>query len=512
MKFLSRSVPLTFLLMLSAALSTLQARETRSERLLGREIRYLVEQSRTPHTLKALDVFSRRRHKTIYSSLSELLLQPASNLKIVTTSFALHDLGPDYTFTTPFDFAGVQRSDTLLGDLLVVGKGDPIISVGDLDSAAEAISQSGISVVTGNLVVDVSRFDSLQWGSGWMWDDEPEPYAMFIGPAEVSHDVVSVNVTLNASGTGLSITTDPATSFIKVDDRAVPGPVDTLDVTREMIGGVNTIVVTGTYTRFYGGETYQFSVRHPGHYFGAIFRELLKKHGVKIEGSLVVTRNYTNHLPHVQVFTLMHSIDTVVTYTNKVSDNLGAECFLREVPMAMADEVGSAKNGIKLEKKFLALCGVDTTEYHIFDGSGVSHYNLITPDAIVKVLRFDLDQPYTKVFLQSLPIAGEDGTLEDRMTQDYVRGRVIAKTGSISGVRTLSGYVFIPGDTLVFSMMMQNIGWDPDSLKALENRLCSVLAQYSANSRIFARNLRRYRLGTYGLVRYESRKPAHKQP
>ena len=127
---------------------------------------------------------------------------------------------------------------------------------------------------------------------------------------------------------------------------------------------------------------------------------------------------------------------------------------------------------------------------------------MITPNAIVKVLRYNLDQPYKDIFIHSLPISGVDGTLEDRMTDDYVCGRISAKTGSISGVRTLSGYVIIPGDTLVFSMMMQNIGWDPDSMDALQDSLCSVLAQYSANSRVFARNLRRYRLGTYGIVRW----------
>lgn len=510
MKFSSRSGLLTFFLILLAASTTLHARETRSDRLLGKEIRYLVDRSRSPHTLKAIDVYSRRHNRTVYSSYSGLLLQPASNLKIVTTSFALHNLGSDYTFATPFDFAGVQRSDSLVGDLLVVGKGDPIISVADLDSAAEAISQSGISVVTGNLVVDVSKFDSLQWGAGWMWDDEPEPYAMFIGPAEVAHDVVDVDVALDSLRNGLIVTMAPSTSFIKVEDRAVPGLVDTLDVTRKMVGGVNTIVIEGTYTGDFQGETYEFSVRHPARYFGTIFRELLKKHDVKIDGDLVVTRHYTNHIPHVQVFTLSHSIDTVVTYTNKVSDNLGAECFLREVPME-AGEVGSAKNGIKLERAFLALCDVDTTAFHIFDGSGVSHYNLITPNAIVKVLRFDLNQPYRNIFLHSLPIAGVDGTLEHRMMEPYLRGRVIAKTGSISGVRTLSGYVFVPGDTLVFSMMMQNIGWDPDSMDVLQNKICAVLAQYNSNSRIFARNLRVYRLGTYGIVRYERRSSVRKE-
>lgn len=507
MTHFNKSLAFTILFLTLISSLPVIARETRSEWLLRREIDYMIARSKSPHTIKAIDVYSTRYRRTIYRRHAALLLNPASNLKIVTTSFALHSLGKDYIFATPFYFAGVQRSDSLIGDLVVVGKGDPIISLDDLDSAAAAISEAGVRVVTGNLVVDISRFDSLQWGAGWMWDDEPEPYAMFIGPAEFDHDVVAVNVSLDSSGRHLVVETEPQTSFIKVEDLARRGATDTINVTRQMIHGVNTIVVTGTYTGYFVPQTYEFSVRHPAHYFGTIYKELLTQHGVYVAGSLSVTRSYPDHLPRVQVFTLEHSIDTVVTYTNKVSDNLGAECMLRVVPMETANEIGSAKNGIALERKFLALCGVDSTEYYIVDGSGVSHYDLITPNAIVHVLRYDLHQPYKDIFTNSLPIAGVDGTLQDRMMQDYVRGRVHAKTGSIEGVRTLSGYVFNPGDTLVFSMMMQNMAWDADTMRTLQDNICSVLSQYSANSRIFARNLRRFRIGTYGIVRYRRREP-----
>lgn len=507
MKLLASTFLLTILLLIFAPLTPLHARETRSQRILRTEISYMIARTKTPRTLKAIDIYSRKYQRTIYSSYSGLLLHPASNLKIVTTSFALHCLGSDYRFATPFELAGVQRSDSLIGDLVVVGKGDPILDTDDLDSAAGAISKTGIRVITGDLVIDISRFDSLQWGAGWMWDDEPEPYAMFISPASLDHDVVVVIVSLDSSGRTLDVSTEPQTGFIRVENDAVQGETDTIRVTREMIHGVNTIVVTGTYTGAFLPETYEFSVRHPAHYFGTVLRELLNKYGVTVGGSLVVTRDFTDHLPRVQAYTLTHSIDTVITYTNKVSDNLGAECLLREVPPSIYQEVGSAKNGITLEKDFLELCGVDSAQYHIVDGSGVSHYDLITPNAIVRVLRFDLDQPYKDIFLHSLPIAGEDGTLEDRMTNDCVKGRVLAKTGSIEGVRTLSGYVLIPDDTLVFSMMMQNFAANGDSMDALQDSICSVLAQYDANSRIFTRNLRKFRIGTYGIVRYRKSSP-----
>ncbi len=501
---------LAFLGFLSPSITN--AKETASERLLRREISFMISRSKSPRTLKAIEVFSRRRQKAIYRSHAGLLLHPASNLKIVTTSFALHALGSDYLFATPFEFAGVQRSDTLDGDLVVVGNGDPILSYNDLDSAARAIHNTGIHVVTGDLVVDISKFDSLRWGAGWMWDDEPEPYAMFIGPASFDHDVITVDISLDSSSGRLRVTTDPSTRFARIENEALPGTIDSVSATRIMADDVNTIVVSGTYTNVFSAQTYEFSIRHPGRYLGTVLEESLERLGVEIEGRVVVTRAYTDHSPRVQVFNLTHSIDTVLTYTNKVSDNLGAECLLRDVPVATAGEIGSAENGIKLEEEFLKLCRIDTTEYYIVDGSGVSHYNLITPEAIVKLLRFDLDQPYGALFFKTLPVAGIDGSLEKRMLQDYVRGKIHAKTGSINGVRTLSGYVVIPRDTLVFSMMMQNFAANGDSMEALQDSICSVLAQYSPSRRTFARNLRKHRIGTYGIVPKRRRATVRRKP
>lgn len=506
------------IVLISATTIQARARETRSEYLLKREIGFIVRQSKSPRTIKAIEVYSRRHRKILYHSYSQLLLHPASNLKIVTTSCALQNLGGNYNFKTMFEATGDQRADTLFGNLVAVGGGDPILSCPDLDSAAQAISGSGIRYVTGNLVIDIAKFDSIQWGNGWMWDDEPASFAMFISPTCLDHNTITVNVSLDPVVHKLLVTTQPETRFVKIACDAVPGITDSLYVTRIMVNDTNTIYVGGTYTNDLAPSTYDFSVRHPAHYFGTVLRELLENHDVQIGGRLVVTRSVPDPFGLKNVFTLRHSIDTVITYTNKMSDNLGAECFLREVPPEIYGEIGSAKNGIDIEKQYLQECGIDTTQYYIVDGSGVSHYDLITPSAIVKVLTHILNEPTRNIFFHSLPVAGYDGTLANRMTQSYVRGKVHAKTGSISGVSTLSGYVIIPRDTLVFSMMMQNFVGSEDSMLALQNRLCALLTQYSDNSRIFARNLIRYRIGTYGVPReayyrrrHESRK-IHNRP
>jgi len=494
-----------------------RGKETKSQILLRREIDFFIKKSRTPQTVKAIEIYSRKNRKILFQSDSQLLLRPASNLKIVTTSFALHNLTSSYEFKTLFLVSGIRRDEAIEGNLIVELCGDPIVTDGDLDSVARSISQSGIRRITGNLIIDVSQFDSLQWGSGWMWDDEPGDYQMFISPACLDHNAIIANVSLDSLNHHLSITTTPQTNFVHILSTAVPDTTDSLFVTRVMENDTNTIVVSGKYSPHLRQFQDAFSVRHPAHYFGTVLKEMLSKHGIKLSGEVLVEpRDWRPRTESMidTLFILEHSIDTVITYTNKVSDNLGAECLLRIVPNAIYGQTGSAENGLKLEKDFLTQCGVDSSQYFIVDGSGLSHYDLITPEAIVSVLNCNLNQMVknpdsanstggmAEIFVHSLPIAGKDGTLEKRMCRNFEIGKVVAKTGSISGVSTLSGYVMLPKDTLIFSMMMQNfIPGNGDSMRTLQDSICTLLALYNTNARLYRRGLIKYHVGTYGAAR-----------
>ncbi len=388
--------------------------------------------------------------------------------------------------------------------------GDPIITHADLDSAAGVISQSGIRRIDGNIVIDVSKFDSLEWGSGWMWDDEPDDYQMFISPACLDHNTIMVNVSFDSTTHRLSITTQPSTGFVHIVSTAVADTTDSLFVTRVMTSDTNTILGRGKYSSHLRPFESTYSVRYPAQYFGTVFDEMLAKHGTILHGE-VLTEKETSKPERERdtLFTLEHSIDSVITYINKESDNLGAECLLRIVPSEIYGEIGSAENGVKLEEDYLAKCGIDSTEYYIVDGSGLSHYDLITPDAIVKLLRHNLDEPFKDVFLHSLPVAGKDGTLDKRMCGEFTKGKVLAKTGSISGVSTFSGYVLLPKDTLVFSMMMQNFITTGDSMRALQDSLCNVLVSYSGSYKTFVHNLRHHDIGSYGAT--HNRQPLHRR-
>ena len=496
MKVRSFFIALIFLSLLSSGVT---ARQYPSELVLKKNIDHLVKISRTDRTIKSLTIYSRRWHKIIYSLNSKLLLRPASNLKIITTSSALHYLGPDYNFKTKVSYSGSLRGHHLDGDLVVLPSGDPVLCLNDIDSMAASVYKYGIDSISGNIIVYTNMFDSLQWGNGWMWDDEPSPFAMFISPACVNHNTINISVLRDSISNKLFVLMDPPTSFVSVEINALPGLKDSIVANRIDSCSFNIVKIDGSFTSNFTREDYSFSIRHPARYFGTLLKEALQQNRMIVRGNVLVRRDSPVLSENLSIATIAHKIDTVITYTNKMSDNLGAECLLRTVPYEMFHQTGSAENGIAFVKQFLSMCGVDSTEYHLVDGSGVSHYNLITSEAIARVLDQILDEPMAirKIFINSLPIAGVDGTLENRMKFDSLTHRIVAKTGSISGVSTLSGYVFVPGDTLIFSMMMQNFAGKSKPFRQLQDEICHVLYYFNQNAKKFQKELRIHHLGLF---------------
>jgi D-alanyl-D-alanine carboxypeptidase/D-alanyl-D-alanine-endopeptidase (penicillin-binding protein 4) len=413
----------------------------------------------------------------LYSLNERMLFNPASNQKLFTSAAALLTLGPAYEFAT------TVHLDTGHSLIVVKGHGDPVFSRGDLDSLARAVLPHVDVSRRWRLAVDVSLFDDLYWGEGWTWDEEPAPYGMFITPLTLDNNAITVRTLPGEqAGDSVRVWTEPATSYVRIDNSARTEP-DTvrsrLRFSRKWRDRSNTLTVEGGIAARSRQQSGRVSIWRPELYAGTVFAERLREGGVYVDTVVVDTlRSDTREIGR-----FVHTLDTVITFMNKESDNLSAEVVLKVLAAATTGSPGTARGGLEVVARILAQCGVDTNSIALADGSGLSRYNLTSPSVIVRLLDTLARNPDNFLsFLHSLPIAGIDGTLERRMQGTTAQNNLRAKTGTLSGVTALSGYVRgADGALMAFSILMQNHAGSGRDYRLTQDRICTILSRFRRN-------------------------------
>ncbi|HLP15719.1 MAG TPA: D-alanyl-D-alanine carboxypeptidase/D-alanyl-D-alanine-endopeptidase, partial [Bacteroidota bacterium] len=208
----------------------------------------------------------------LYERNADLLMRPASNMKLLTTAAALIRLGPKFAFTTRFYSDGYVRDSVLYGNLYVKGGGDPDFSSAAIAAiVAEQKSKAGIKRVEGDLVGDDTYFDAQRWGTGWMWDDEPWGYAAFNSALSINRNCVDVRVTpSNTVGAPPIVTIEPDTRYVSVENTAVTAgmnTMNTLEISRKFFERSNTITICGALPLGTSASHETITVLHPEQYF-----------------------------------------------------------------------------------------------------------------------------------------------------------------------------------------------------------------------------------------------------
>ena len=421
--------------------------------------------------------------RVLYERNANKLFHPASNMKLLTTAAALKILGKDFKFRTVLGADSVIRRGELRGSLYVKGSGDPLTTISDIDSLVSSVRSHGIEKVRGGIVGNTSYFDTLYWGAGWMWDDEPDPDEAFISALSVNDNAIEVSVGPGRRiGDAVEATLNPATSFMKVLNSGVTSR-DTLiphiKVTRRR--GENTILIEGRMDPHAAKEQFTLSVWRPELYFLNLLKERLAEAGVKVRGAV----RLDTLAGTLTLAMLSHPIDSVLHKVNKPSDNLAAESLLKAIAAERGGERGSSTVGLSLVESCLAAIGVDTTNMMLYDGSGVSWYNAISPDAMAQLLvKMSRDTDLFKDFYGSLPVAGVDGTLKSRMKGTSAEGNVHAKTGSLTGVSSLSGYATsADGRPLAFSILCNHFPSKLSVLRDMQDKIMELLTGSRLNIR-----------------------------
>ncbi|MET9627640.1 D-alanyl-D-alanine carboxypeptidase/D-alanyl-D-alanine-endopeptidase [Lentzea sp. NPDC006480] len=387
--------------------------------------------------------------EVVYTRSGSRRSQVASNLKVLTTTAALELLGPDYKWKTELQSSGARYGSTLNGDLVLRGTGDPTMSAPRYKALADTLKNSGVTKVSGSLVLDDTAFDSQPYGLGWAWDDEPYSYnaetsALTLSPdAKFSAGTVIVRVKPGAAaGAPVQVSVEPANDQVQIRSTATTGDGG---VTVEREHGTNVINVSGSTSV----ETTTLStVKDPTGLVGSVFKKALADNGIKVVGG--VKRGKAPQGAAVLASEESITLGQLVNPLLKNSNNMLAEVLVKTAG-------GSFTNGVnQLSRKWGGL-GVDANWVEIFDGSGMSRMDEISPDDLSNVLVKAKTKPWFGTWQASLPIAGRDGTLVNRMKGTAAEGKVLAKTGSMSGVSALTGYATTQdGRELAFSLVQNN--------------------------------------------------------
>ena len=438
-----------------------------AERTLAADLERIFSAPVTQHALWGVQVKSLESGRILYARNAGTLMMPASNMKIVTLAAAAETLGWDYRFKTTLETSGTIESGTLTGDLIVRGGGDPTINKRDnraariFDQWAAALKEAGISRIAGNVVGDASAFGGPGLGQGWSWDYLQDGYAAPVGALEYNENTATLTVRPGAAPADDATMELPPSSGLGLIHHVITGPAGSrtaIDIERPdgaWLDVIGSIAVDATpFTR-------EVAVSKPALYFAHALLRALVERGIEVRGLPVESRESKNTLAplprQVLVETSSPPLREIAVTMMKVSQNLYAETLLRAIGGA-AGQAATAERGRAAARAIFTGWNVAPGSYVQADGSGLSRYDYVTAEMIVRLLeRLHGDPRHRDAFVATLPIAGKDGTISTRLRATRAEANAVAKTGSISNVRALSGYVRTrDGELLAFSVLANN--------------------------------------------------------
>jgi D-alanyl-D-alanine carboxypeptidase/D-alanyl-D-alanine-endopeptidase (penicillin-binding protein 4) len=472
-------------------------RKADDSKKLSRAIEQILSDPDVARGFWGIEVVSLDTGNRLYALNENKLFTPASNTKLFTTAAVLALVGPDYRFKTSVESLGtIDKYGRLNSDLIVVGRGDPNLSgrtlpynlhterkappIQVLIDLADQLVAKGLKYVDGDVVADDSYYVFERYGEGWSQDDLVWEWGAPVSALTVNDNVLFVNIMpADRPGERAFLNITPYPEYYRIDNRVVTTPQGSgprkIYINREP--GSNQITFWGNMPQDDAGAGESLAIEDPADFTAKLFRELLEQRGVTIYG-----RPRTRHteLASMQTFSVTtvasgggdvagHSAPAPLVLAshesqpladdlrviNKVSQNLHAELMLRLLGKEKGTS-GSIEGGLEVLRGFLTSADIKPDQFVFYDGSGLSRENLVTPAAVVQLLQYAYGQPWGKMFEDTLPVSGVDGSLNDRLRTPPVKGVVRAKTGSL-GHDALSGYATTTkGQVGAFSILCNN--------------------------------------------------------
>ncbi len=419
------------------------------------------------HAFWGVKIESLTSGRVIYERNADKLFMPASNQKILTTAAALLTLGSDFKFETDLYHNGTIQDSVLNGDLIVAGNGDPTFYTRFFNDPrdlfffwADTLKKIGIKKIKGNIIGDDNAFDDNHLGTGWAYDNLDTWYSAEVGALQFNENYIDLKIIPPAdiSGNAEIIPNIPSSYFKIVNDLKINcDTIISVSVTRPL--NDNNITVSGNLLA--GGRAIENSpsIHNPTLFFTNVLKETLEAKGIEVEGSAIDCDEIVGWFSNQSGFSLINKhysppLKEILKGLMKRSQNMYAETMVRVMGLNKSG-IGSFDEGKKVVEEILAGFGIMPGTYTYVDGSGLTRYDYVSPNQIIKILKGMKSTNLWDIWIELFPIAGVDGTLRTRMKGTSAEGNVKAKTGTISNVRGLSGYLTASdGEEIVFSFLV----------------------------------------------------------
>ncbi len=415
----------------------------------------------------------------LYNRDGDRLFIPASNVKLITTAVALRQLGATTRLrTSVYQLPGNGN----LSNLLVVGRGDPSLTVSGLQSIGQQLQQRGIKQI-GQISFDDGYFRGEQINGDWEWGDLSTDYAPAINGLMLNQNSNPLTVSSQQVGMPLKyVWKDPSLNTWLVDNQSITVLASQEgNISATAIFGKPVIRLTGKLAIDAPPTQIDLPLADPAQSFISAFRQTLIRSSIKIDSVRSISGQSTINLPELAAIN-SPTISELITETNQRSNNIYAEVLLKSIgrthPQHYTSNEDTSNLGIALVKQNLTSIGVDSQAYRLSDGSGLSRHNLVAPTAFVRVLSTMATTPMGQIYRDSLPLSGTSGSLKNRMKGTVAQGIVRAKTGSLSGVASLSGYINPPQySPLVFSIILNQHDRPTSQMTKVIDEIMVVLAR-----------------------------------
>ncbi|WP_156289898.1 D-alanyl-D-alanine carboxypeptidase/D-alanyl-D-alanine endopeptidase [Oceanobacillus salinisoli] len=454
---------------------------------LDEKLNLVLEDERLDGAITGVSVRKADTGEEIYSNNGDIRLHPASNMKLLTAAAALDTLGSNYQFSTEVYTDGQVVGEVLQGNLYIKGKGDPSLLKADLDQFASVLKDKGITKLHGNLIADDTWYDDVRLSQDLNWSDEPfhtgaQVSALTLSP-DHDYDAGTVIVeVMPGKGEKAKVKVTPETDYVTIVNQSkmvAKGEAKTISIEREH--GTNNIIVEGNMPTDGSNSKSWAAVWEPTGYVLDVFQKSLEQNGITFAGN---GKAETGKVPDDATLLVqkesMPLKDLLIPFL-KLSNNGHGEVLTKEMGMVVEGE-GSWDAGLDVMKNVIANLGVNEETILLRDGSGMSHKNYIPASELTSLLYAAQQKDWYADFEYALPVAGVSermvgGTLRNRMTEEPTRGNVMAKTGSLNGVNTLSGYVTsADGEKLIFSVLNNN--YIKGSMTPVQDAIATILASH----------------------------------